>query len=145
MLHETSLSALANGEMVELQTGDTLRVGYSFSYKVAEEATIPVWASLYGRTLGAINRVERAQTKRTITLDSSLSWKSYEGSIDIMVGDVSAGVYGLILEVPGAGDEAQHTIDDAVSVQGTPGILDLLPMLLMVMVMGMVTSAMEER
>ena len=143
MLMMTSLNALANGETVELRQGDTLRVSYSFSYKVAEEATIPIWASLYSRTLGMINRAERAQTKGTTSLDASLSWTSCEGSIDIAIGDVSAGVYGLILEVPGAGDEAQYAIDDAVSVLGTPGILDMLPMLLMVLVMGMVMSVME--
>jgi len=138
----SSLYTLTGGQPVPIQAGQTLKVFYSFSYKVSETTSVPIWASLYRYSLGVLNRVEQAQTKTTITLDAATVWQTCEGQIDIAVGNVSAGVYGLILELPGFKD-AGAKIDDCIEVIAAAGIMEMLPMLMMVMVMGMVMETVE--
>jgi len=139
-----SLYTLAEGEPVKIQPGQKVRVLYSFSYKVADTASLLVWGSLYTRNLGAVNRIELAQTKTTITLDKALTWQTYQSSIEIDVGaGIKAGLYGLIVEFPGF-ENAQAMIDDCIEVAGAPSISDMLPALMAVMMLGMIMPMMEE-
>jgi len=104
-------------EPLPIRVGQTLRVRYSFSYKVAETTTIELWASLFTRRAGIIDRIEYAQAKQTITLDRSLEWKTYSGEIDIAVQPrIGAGVYGLIVEIPKY--EVSAVLDNVVRVAG---------------------------
>ena len=137
--------ALVEGQPLPISVGQTLRVFFTFGYKVAETTTVPIWASLYtGHWLPGveINRVERAQTKSFITLDKAIDWQTYEGQIDIAVGNVSPGVYGLIVELPGFKD-AEAKIDDCIEVRAAPGILDWMGPLMMLVMLGMVAPLME--
>jgi hypothetical protein len=143
----SNLYNLAEGELLQIQAGQTLRVFYSFNYKVAEVTTLPIWASLYQKTLGLVNRVESAQTKTSRTLDTALEWQTCDGQIDIAIGsDVQAGVYGLIVEVPGFA-EAEARLDDCLEVTSAPGMASWIGPLMMIAMMGMMvqmTSGMNE-
>jgi len=140
----SNLYAQAESQPVKIQPGQKVRVLYSFSYKVADITTLPIWGSLYTKTLGAVNRIEQAQTKTTITLEKSITWQTYEDFLDITVGaGVKAGQYGLIVELPGF-ENAKTMIDDCIEVAGTPGIMEMLPALMTMMMLGMVVPMMEE-
>jgi hypothetical protein len=130
---------LAGGQPLKIQAGQKLRVFFSFSYKVAETTTIPIWGSLYQKTIGVINRVEKAQTKATITLEKSVDWQTYQGQIDIGIDSkVEAGMYGLIVELPGLKD-AEAKIDDCIEVTAAPGITEWVgPLLMFGLMAGMV-------
>ncbi|MFC1910558.1 hypothetical protein ACFLXC_04660 [Chloroflexota bacterium] len=139
----SNLYTLAEGQPLPVQAGQTLRVIFSFSYKLADEASVPLWASLYQKTLGIVNRVEKAQTKGTIILDKSLDWTAYQGQVDIVVGeDVGSGLYGLIVEMPGF-ENAEARIDDCIEVTGAPGMTEWLGPLMMLAVMGMMAQMMS--
>ena len=129
------------GEPVKVSVGQTLRVSYSFSYKVAETTNVSIWASLYHYVGVILDRISQAQTKSTITLEKSLEWQTYSGEIDIAIGDMKAGVYGLLLELRGYTDAK---IDDCIEIAGGSSITDMMPMLMMVMMMGMVMPMLEE-
>ncbi len=139
-----NIYTLGEGQPLQIQAGQTLRVFYSFSYKAADTATVPIWASLYTRTLGVVNREEQAQTKTTITLDKSITWQTYEGSIDINVGTgVNAGLYGLIVELPGF-EGAEAKVDDCIEVTAGFDWTQMIGLMVVVMMMGMIMPMMEE-
>jgi len=131
---------LVAGQPLQVPAGGTLRVFYSFSYKVAETATVPIWASLYQKTLGVVNRVGAAQTKTTVTLDAAIAWQTYEGYVDVAIGSgVKAGVYGLIVELPGFKD-AEERIDDCIEVTAAPSMFEWVGPLIMIGMMGMMAQ-----
>lgn len=136
---------LVEGQPLQIQAGQTMRVFFSFSYKVAETTTVPIWVSLYtGHWMPGIeiNRVDQAQTKTTITLDTAIAWQTYQGYIDIAIGSgVKAGVYGLIVEIPGFKD-AEERIDDCIEVTAAPGIAEWIGPLIMIAMMGMMAQMM---
>lgn len=135
---------LTEGQPLGIRVGETIRVFFSFKYKMPERENVGIWASLYQYTAGVLNRQGKAQTKGTITLDKSIEWKDYSGYIDITIGNISAGTYGLIVELPGR-ENAEAKIDDCIEVAGAPDILSqILPLVIMVVLMGMVTSMMGE-
>lgn len=140
MLVETSLVALANGEKVQLRPGDTLRVNYSFRYRIAK--TVSLWASLYLYSARFIlNRVSGAQEKSAITLTESPEWQDYPGQIDIAIGSIGSGSFGLIVEMPAVpGMEAK--IDDCIEVVAAPGITEWIGPLMVIAVMGMMVQMM---
>jgi len=142
-----NLYTMVEEQTIQIQAGQTLRVYYSFSYKVAEATSIPVWGSLYQKTAGILNRVDQAQTKTTITLDKALDWQSYQGQIDIVVGsDMKAGIYGLIVELPDF-ENADSTIDDCIEITAAPGMTEWIGPLIMIDMMGMevqMAGGMEE-
>jgi len=140
MLVETSLAALAAGEQVQLGPGDTLRVNLSFKYTVAQAITAVLWASL-GLGLG-----RDIESFKEISLEATLTPKTWTGYIDIAIptSGKSNGTYWLMAEVKGY-PETQAKVDDAVIISGmSVGIMDILPTLMMVMMMGMVMPMMEE-
>ena len=142
MLVQTSLSALAAGEQVELAPGDTLVVSCSFKYTVAEAVTVVLWASL---GLGIGRDIE---SFKEISLEATLTPKTWEGDIDILIpSGKTAGTYWLKAEIEGY-PESQTTIPDAAVIAGVPGVFEaigpLLAMGLMVAVVGMMAPMMEE-
>jgi len=140
VLVETSIAALADGEKVQVSPGDTLRVNYSFRYRIAK--AVSVWASLYLYSAGFIlNRVSGAQEKSSITLTESTEWQDYPGQIDITIGSIGAGSFGLIVEMPAIpGMEAK--IDDCIEVMAAPGITEWIEPLIMIALMGMMVRMM---
>lgn len=136
---------LVEGQPLPITVGQTLRVFYQFKYKMPETSGVRIWASLYGYVYGIIARQELAQTKEMITLPKALEWSPYEGEIDINIGDVPAGIYGLICELPDY--DAEEHIDDSIEVPAAPSIFEMLgPLLvlgLMAGVMSMVAPAKE--
>jgi len=138
----SNIYTLVEGQPLQIQAGQTLRVFFSFSYKVAEQTSVPIWASLYQRVAGAVNRAEAAQTKTTITLDAAIAWQTYQGQIDIAVGSgVKPGIYGLIVELPGFKD-ADERIDDCIEVMAAPGMMEWIGPLIMIAMMGMMAQMM---
>jgi len=116
-----------------IRVGQTLRVRYSFSYKVAETTSIELQASLFVRRAGVIDRVNYALAKQTITLDRSLEWKTYSGEIDIVIqSGIRAGVYGLIVDIPRY--EVSAVLDNVVRVIG----IDLEGLISLGLVLGLV-------
>ncbi len=139
MLVETSIAALAGGEKVQVSPGDTLRVNYSFRYRIA--TTVSLWASLYLYSAGILNRVSGAQEKSAVTLTESTEWQDYPGQIDITIGNIGSGSFGLIVEMPAIpGMEAK--IDDCIEVVPAPGITEWIGPLIMIAVMGMMMRMM---
>ncbi len=132
-----SLFPLVEGQPLPVQAGQTLRVFYSFKYKMPEQVTAPLWASLSQAT-----RVEQAQTKTTITLERATAWQDCQGQVDIAIGsNVKTGIYGLIVELPGYKD-AEARIDDCIAVQGAPGMTEWLGPFIMIAMMGMMAQMM---
>jgi len=139
-----NIYTLVEGQPLQIQAGQTLRVFFSFSYKVAETTTIPIWASLFQRIAGMVNRVEAAQTKTTITLDTAIAWQTCQGYVDIAIGSgVKAGLYGLIVELPGF-EEAEESIDECIEVTAAPGMTEWVGPLIMIAMMGMMAPMMGE-
>lgn len=131
MLVETSLSALAAGEQVQLSVGDTLRVTVSFKYVVAEPTTVVLWASL---GLGIGRDIEN---KEEISLEGTITPKTWEGSIDLTVPQgVTAGTYWLRAEIEGY-PETQVTLPNAVVISAPPSPIPLL--IALVLMMGMMS------
>ncbi|GAI36273.1 unnamed protein product, partial [marine sediment metagenome] len=126
-------------EVIAKGEGETLKVAYSFKYKVISPITINIWASLY-----QVTRTEKAQTKATITLDAALDWETYEGEIDIVIGAVGSGVlYGVMLELPDYGVEDK--IEDSVNVSAPPGMLEsFAPLLMIGLMFGVVSMIMPK-
>ena len=144
MLVETSLTALAAGEQVQLGPGDTLRVSCNFKYTVAQAITVTLWAAL-GIGLG-----RDIESFKEISLEPTLTPKTWEGDIDIPIptSGKNNGTYWLQAEIKGydLGKNAGQKIEGAVVISGMggAGITDMLPVLIMVMMMGMVMPMMEE-
>ena len=139
---------LVEGQPLPVTVGETIRVSYAFRYKMPEDTSVRIWASLYRYTAGILDRASQAQTKGTITLEKALDWQDYAGEIDIEVGQVSAGTYGLICELPDYGAEAEDHIDNCIEVAAAPSMLDMVgPLLMLGLMVGMVSMmapAMEE-
>lgn len=136
------------GQPLQIQAGQGLRVFFSFSYKVVEQTAVPIRAALYLK-VPVIGRaaIKDARTETTITLDKSIDWRTYEGQIDIDIGSgVKAGVYGLGVESPGF-EGAGDYIDDCIEVTAAPSMFELIgPILvigLMAAMVSMITPAME--
>jgi hypothetical protein len=139
---------LTEGQPLPISVGETIRVFYAFKYMMPVAAGVRIWASLYRYTAGLLDRSSQAQTKQTITLEKALEWKDYDGQIDIVVGKVNSGTYGLICELPDYGADAGAHIDDCIEVTAAPGIFEMIgPLLmigLMVAMMSMMAPMMEE-
>jgi len=135
------LYPLTEGQPLPIKVGQTLRVFYAFRYKLPDNAGVRIWASLYTKTpiIGTINREEKAQNKQTITLAKALDWRDYEGEIDIEVGQIGSGIYGLICELPDYPD-AEHHIDDCIEVTEAPSVWGMIgPLLVLGLMAGMVS------
>jgi hypothetical protein len=138
------LYPLTEGQPLPISVGETIKVFYAFKYKIPEQSSVRVWASLYRYTAGILNRSGDAQTKSTITLAKSTEWTPYQGQIDITVGSINAGLWGLIVELPDYGG-MEAKIDDCIEVAAAPNIIEqILPILIMVMMMGMIMPMMGE-
>jgi hypothetical protein len=138
------LYPLTEGQPLPISVGETIKVSYAFKYMMPEQSSVRVWASLYRYTAGILDRSGNAQTKSTITLAKSIEWTLYEGQIDITVGSINAGLWGLIVELPDYGG-MEAKIDDCIEVAAAPNIIEqILPILVMVMMMGMIMPMMEE-
>lgn len=136
------LYSLQEGQAVPITTGDTLKVAFAFKYKMPEQSSVQVWASLYRYTAGILDRASDAQTKGTILLEQSLEWKDYSGEIDILIpqisgtlggiisGGINAGLWGLIVELPDYNIE-EH-IDNCLEATAAAGIFDMIGPLLMI-------------
>ena len=137
---------LVEGEPLQIKAGDVIKVYVSFRGKVAERTTVQIWASLYHYVLGVLNRQEKAQTKGTMTLEATTVLTEYQPTVDIAIGDVSAGTYGLIVELPDYNLQAK--IDDCLEVAAEAGIFDMIgPLLVLGLMMGlmsMVSPMMKE-
>ncbi|GAH51105.1 unnamed protein product [marine sediment metagenome] len=136
------LYPLAEGQPLPIVAGDVIKVFYVFSYKVPEKTDVRIWASLYDAPLGWLNRKEAAQTKETITLEMTPEWKPYEGEIDIAIGSIGSGIYGLIVELPDYDTEAR--IDACLEVAAVPGIFDMLVPLLVLGLMVFLIPKLKE-
>lgn len=133
------LYPLAEGQPLPFAVGETIRVFYTFKYKMPKTGDVRVWTSLYNYSPGYLDRKEAAQTKQVITLEKALDWKDYAGEIDIVIGQVSAGIYGLICELPDYGAEAEHHIDNCIEVTAPPSVFEMIgPLLVLGLMMGMV-------
>jgi len=133
MLVTTSLNALAAGEQVQLGPGDVLRVSCSFKYIVAVDTTATLWVSL------GISPGRDIESFGEISLEATLTPKTWEGEIDLVIPDSGKtdGVYWLRAEIKDF-RETQVTIENAVVISGMPaGTLDMLSPMLMVMMMSM--------
>lgn len=125
-------------EIITKGIGEALKVAYSFKYKVISPITIDIWASLY-----QITRTEKAQTKTAISLDKALDWKTYEGEIDIAIGEIGAGIYGVICELPDYGVEDK--IDDCINITAPPSVFEMIgPILVLGILAAIIPSITKE-
>lgn len=130
--------AKADLEAIAVSVGQTLTVPYSFNYKVAETTDIQVRAALYRYTAGVLDRSSLAITTEAVTLGKALAFQPYSGEIDIVIGAVGPGLWGLICELPGYNVE-QH-IDDCIDVAAVPSMWEIIgPLLVLGLMVGMVS------
>jgi hypothetical protein len=147
-LIQTSFSALASGEQVQLRPGDTLWVSVSFKYTVAEAVTVTLRACPYQYKAGVLDRIGGSCGSAEISLEATLTPKTREATVAMPIvpasqGGIADGTYGLIVEIEGT-DVEQH-IDDCLVITGNPAsVWDMIPMMLVVMMMGMIMPMMEE-
>lgn len=134
------LYPLTEGQPLPVAVGDTLKVFYAFKYKMPETTGVRIWASLYRYTMGVLDRASAAQTKDKITLVKALEWKDYEDEIDIEIGQISSGTYGLICELPDS--DVEHHIDDCIEVTAAPGIMEMIGPLLVIGLMAAMVAMM---
>ena len=133
-----ALYPLTEGQPLPISVGETIRVFYAFSYRLPERTTIRIWASVHEYVAGILNRREAAQTKETIILEKALEWEDYEGEIDIVVGDIGSGTYGLICELPDY--DTEDRIDDCLEVAAVPSIWEMIgPLLVIGLMVGLVS------
>jgi len=131
------LYPLTEGQPLPISVGQTLRVFYGFKYKMPETTGVRIWASLYRYTMGVLDRASAAQTKDKITLVKALDWKDYADEIDIEIGQIGSGTYGLICELPDY--DVEHRIDDCIEVTAAPSIWEMIgPLLVLGLMVGMV-------
>lgn len=134
------LYPLIEGQPLPFKVGETIRVFYAFKYMMPQTTGVEIWASLYSYTLGILDREEKAQTKQEITLEKALEWKDFTGEIDITIGKIGSGTYGLILELPE--NDVEDKIDGCIEVTAPPGIMEMIGPLLMLGLMVLVVSMM---
>jgi len=132
----TDLTVLAASKLIPLGPGDTLVIEISFKYTVSQGTTVTLWASL---GLGVGRDIE---SFKEISLEATLTPKTWEGTTEIVIptSGKSNGTYWMKVEVNGN----EVTIPDAVVISGMSGIMDIIPMLMVVMMMGMMMPMMEE-
>lgn len=137
------LYPLTEGQPLPISVGDVIRLFYTFSYKLPERTTVRIWASLYDAPLGWLNRKEAAQTKETITLEETLEWQDYSGEIDIVIGSIGSGIYGLIVELPDYDVEAR--IESCLEVAAVPSVFDMIiPLLILGLMAGIMLPMLKE-
>ena len=142
---------LVEGQPLQIQAGQTLRVFFAFTYKVAETIDARIWVALYTKfpVTGRRMVVEGAERESIITLDKAMDWQTYQGHIDFSIGSgVKASVYGLGLELPDFKNDAGDYIDDCIEVIAAPGMMEMLGPLIMIAMMGMMVpmlTGMPER
>ena len=147
MIVQTSLGALASGQQMQLNVGDTLRVNVSFNYTVSENTSVTVRGCPYQRVMGVLDRIGSCCGETQADLNTALTPAKKEVVIDCVMlpaseGGIGDGTYGLIAEIPGY--DAEKTIENCIVISGNPAsIMDMIPMLMMVMVMGMMMGTME--
>lgn len=147
-LVQTSFGALAAGEKVQLSVGDTLRVSVSFKYVVAEAVTVTLQACPYQYRAGILDRIGGSCGGTEVSLEATLTPKTKDATVDMPIvpasqGGIADGTYGLIAEIKES-DTEQH-IDDCLVITGNPpSLVDVLPLMLVVMMMGMIMPMMEK-
>ena len=131
------LYPLTEGQPLPIKTGEVIRVFFAFRGKVPERTEVRIWASVYHYVLDIMNRQEKAQTKGIMTLEATEELTDYETSMDITIGDIGSGLYGLIVELPDY--DVSDKIDDCLEVAAVPGIFEMLgPLLMIGLMVGMV-------
>ena len=134
--------SLAEGELVEIKEGDTIRVYFSFRGRVPVKTEVSVWASVYHMVAGFVNRQEWAQSKGITTLEASGTFVDYSTTIDIHVTKpITSGEFGLLLEFPDY--DLSDMTGACLYVYAPPSILDMIPLLIVVMMMSMMMNMMS--
>lgn len=128
-------------EPKQFSVGDTIRVTVSFQYTVAQNTTVTLQAVPYQYKLGFLDRIGASAGKKEVSLMAAATPRTVQESIDFTLKDISAGTYGLLVEVPDTGDQVKQ--DGLIIVVGAFGIMDMIPMLMMVMMLGMVMPMLE--
>lgn len=132
----TNLTVLETGKKIPLGPGEILVVEVSFNYTVSQATDVVLWASL-GLAIG-----RDIESFKTIHLDRAPTSTKWEGETEILIpaSGKTNGTYWMKVEVNGT----EVTIGDAVVISGMPvGILDMIPMLMVVMMMGIMMSVMD--
>jgi len=125
--------------------GDTVRVTASFKYTVGADTSVTVQAGPYHYIAGILDRIGSCFGSITVDLPMALTLTEKQFTIDFTLkaeDGIQAGTYGLIVEIPGT--EFSVKQDSVLIIAGAPGITDILPMLMAVMMMGMIVPMMEE-
>ncbi len=137
---------LVEGQPLPISTGDVIRVFFTFKGRVPQRTEVRIWASLHHYILGILDRQQRAQTKGVMTLEAMEELKDYASDMDIVIGDIGSGLYGLIVELPDY--DIEDRIDDCLEVAAVPSIFEMLgPLLiigLMMFLIPMITPIMKE-
>jgi len=153
MIVNTSLAALAAGEQVQLNVGDTLEISVSFKYTVAENTMVTLRACPYQYTLGVLDRIGGSCGENPdVELEATLTPKTKETTVEMPIvpaaeGGIEDGTYGLIVEI--LGTDAEDHIDDCLVISGNPTSMMAMvgPLLALGLLAGMVsmmTPMMEE-
>jgi hypothetical protein len=144
MIVNMSLGALAAGEQVQLSVRDTLRISLSFKYTAAEATIVTLRACPYHYVAGVIDRIGGSCSETDLELERATTSTLKEATVDMPIVPASEGgvadvTYGLIVEI--LGTSMEDHIDDCLVISGNPaggaGIMDMIPVLMMVMMMGM--------
>jgi hypothetical protein len=121
----------------QFTVGDTIRVTFTFMYMVGEDTTITFQAVPYQYRLGILDRIGASAGTKELRLATATDPQEVQESVDFTLTGISAGTYGLLVEIPGTNYGAK--IDGVLVVAGAPDVFSaMMPMLMMVMMLGMV-------
>lgn len=124
---------VAVGDVIQLQTGDTLTVTASFSYTAPN--TVNVTFVGYFGTFAS--RASSASVRKTLVAASI----SKSDSVTINIKATKAGNFGL--GVAAEGSDIFDEVPDCIQVAASPGIIDsVMNMVMMMMMMGMIMPMM---
>ncbi len=144
---ELKLGALFT-EPKEFSVGDTIRVTVGLEYTVGKDTTVTLRACPYHYAAGfVLDRIGSCCGQNSVDLEAALIPTEKTATVDFYLlpaaeGGIEDGTYGLIVEVLEADTYAK--LDDVLIISGNPaGIMDMLPMLMVVMMMGMMIPMME--
>ncbi len=129
--------------------GDKVRVTVAFKYTAGVNTTVKMYAGPYYTNISGKHMVDPCVGEADVSLIAASTPADKTAMVDFILipkakGGIENGTYGLRVWIEGT--DAVADADGVLIVTGNAGggILDILPLMMVVMMMGMIMPMMEE-